>query len=196
FKVVKFASDVSDRMRRYQAEADNAHQAHTLSTETRTVAEHGALIIQSAVEEMLKIANTLDASSLNIGELSQHSQQITSIVNTIREIAEQTNLLALNAAIEAARAGDQGRGFAVVADEVRQLAERTSKSTKEIADMIGRIQTGTRSVIDDMQHSQEQARRGVELANEAGTAILGIRESTHKVVEAVQQFSRTLNADL
>ena len=144
---------------------------------------------------MLKIANTLDASSLNIGELSQHSQQITSIVNTIREIAEQTNLLALNAAIEAARAGDQGRGFAVVADEVRQLAERTSKSTKEIADMIGRIQTGTRSVIDDMQHSQEQARRGVE-ANEAGTAILGIRESTHKVVEAVQQFSRTLNADL
>ncbi|RTW46844.1 pili assembly chaperone, partial [Pseudomonas aeruginosa] len=196
YKVVKFASDVSDRMRRYQAEADNAHQAHTLSTETRTVAEHGALIIQSAVEEMLKIANTLDASSLNIGELSQHSQQITSIVNTIREIAEQTNLLALNAAIEAARAGDQGRGFAVVADEVRQLAERTSKSTKEIADMIGRIQTGTRSVIDDMQHSQEQARRGVELANEAGTAILGIRESTHKVVEAVQQFSRTLNADL
>jgi methyl-accepting chemotaxis protein len=194
--VVKFASDVSDRMRRYQAEADNAHQAHTLSTETRTVAEHGALIIQSAVEEMLKIANTLDASSLNIGELSQHSQQITSIVNTIREIAEQTNLLALNAAIEAARAGDQGRGFAVVADEVRQLAERTSKSTKEIADMIGRIQTGTRSVIDDMQHSQEQARRGVELANEAGAAILGIRESTHKVVEAVQQFSRTLNADL
>ncbi|MCR7463165.1 biofilm dispersion protein BdlA, partial [Pseudomonas aeruginosa] len=196
YKVVKFASDVSDRMRRYQAEADNAHQAHTLSTETRTVAEHGALIIQSAVEEMLKIANTLDASSLNIGELSQHSQQITSIVNTIREIAEQTNLLALNAAIEAARAGDQGRGFAVVADEVRQLAERTSKSTKEIADMIGRIQTGTRSVIDDMQHSQEQARRGVELANEAGAAILGIRESTHKVVEAVQQFSRTLNADL
>ena len=194
--MVKFASDVSDRMRRYQAEADNAHQANTLSTETRTVAEHGALIIQSAVEEMLKIANTLDASSLNIGELSQHSQQITSIVNTIREIAEQTNLLALNAAIEAARAGDQGRGFAVVADEVRQLAERTSKSTKEIADMIGRIQTGTRSVIDDMQHSQEQARRGVELANEAGAAILGIRESTHKVVEAVQQFSRTLNADL
>lgn len=110
YKVVKFASDVSDRMRRYQAEADNAHQAHTLSTETRTVAEHGALIIQSAVEEMLKIANTLDASSLNIGELSQHSQQITSIVNTIREIAEQTNLLALNAAIEAARAGEAGRG--------------------------------------------------------------------------------------
>lgn len=47
-----------------------------------------------------------------------------------------------------------------------------------------------------MQHRQEQARRGVELANEAGAAILGIRESTHKVVEAVQQFSRTLNADL
>ncbi|MCO1999958.1 PAS domain S-box protein, partial [Pseudomonas aeruginosa] len=129
-KVVKYASDIDAIV----------HQEHEMQSKldalSRSMAmiefdlEHGALIIQSAVEEMLKIANTLDASSLNIGELSQHSQQITSIVNTIREIAEQTNLLALNAAIEAARAGDQGRGFAVVADEVRQLAERTSKSTK------------------------------------------------------------------
>ncbi|MGN5927398.1 pili assembly chaperone, partial [Pseudomonas aeruginosa] len=59
FKVVKFSSEVSDRMRRYQAEADNAHQANTLSTETRTVAAPGALIIPSAVEEMNKIATTL-----------------------------------------------------------------------------------------------------------------------------------------
>ncbi|GAB7406607.1 hypothetical protein OUHCRE3_52370 [Enterobacter hormaechei] len=156
----------------------------------------GRSLVESQVGSIQRLAGEIDQSVAAINRLASDSASISQVLDVIKGIADQTNLLALNAAIEAARAGDQGRGFAVVADEVRQLAERTSKSTKEIADMIGRIQTGTRSVIDDMQHSQEQARRGVELANEAGAAILGIRESTHKVVEAVQQFSRTLNADL
>ena len=183
FKVVKFASDVSDRMRRYQAEADNAHQAHTLSTETRTVAEHGALIIQSAVEEMLKIANTLDASSLNIGELSQHSQQITSIVNTIREIAEQTNLLALNAAIEAARAGEQGRGFAVVADEVRALAHRTQQSTHEIEGMIASVREGTDTAVSAMRENDQRARQMLDEAEAADHALGEIAEHATRINE-------------
>ena len=183
YKVVKFASDVSDRMRRYQAEADNAHQAHTLSTETRTVAEHGALIIQSAVEEMLKIANTLDASSLNIGELSQHSQQITSIVNTIREIAEQTNLLALNAAIEAARAGEQGRGFAVVADEVRALAHRTQQSTHEIEGMIASVREGTDTAVSAMRENDQRARQMLDEAEAADHALGEIAEHATRINE-------------
>ncbi|WP_256490590.1 methyl-accepting chemotaxis protein [Pseudomonas aeruginosa] len=168
-------------MRRYQAEADNAHQAHTLSTETRTVAEHGALIIQSAVEEMLKIANTLDASSLNIGELSQHSQQITSIVNTIREIAEQTNLLALNAAIEAARAGDQGRGFAVVAEEVRSLAQRTAGATEEIQQLIGRLQQAARQSVEAMRSQVEHAERTAEQAGAAEGALDEVVAAIHTI---------------
>ncbi|WP_079455379.1 methyl-accepting chemotaxis protein [Pseudomonas aeruginosa] len=189
YKVVKFASDVSDRMRRYQAEADNAHQAHTLSTETRTVAEHGALIIQSAVEEMLKIANTLDASSLNIGELSQHSQQITSIVNTIREIAEQTNLLALNAAIEAARAGDQGRGFAVVADEVRSLAQRTAASTEQIHHLIAKLQNTANDAVHTMESGLQQAEAGVQRVLEADSALVGISEAVSNITEMTTQIA-------
>ena len=176
--------------------ARNAQSAAQVAHDARRQAREGANVVEATIEVIRQLAQEVESSSESIQQLAQETASIDAVLTVIKGIAEQTNLLALNAAIEAARAGEQGRGFAVVADEVRQLAERTSKSTKEIADMIGRIQTGTRSVIDDMQHSREQARRGVELANEAGTAILGIRESTHKVVEAVQQFSRTLNADL
>nr|WP_277914535.1 methyl-accepting chemotaxis protein [Pseudomonas aeruginosa] len=179
-----------------QQVAGDASQTADASRSAGQAVEHGQRVIGESLGGLRELVDEVQGNAQSIERLAEESATIGSVLTVIRSIAEQTNLLALNAAIEAARAGDQGRGFAVVADEVRQLAERTSKSTKEIADMIGRIQTGTRSVIDDMQHSQEQARRGVELANEAGAAILGIRESTHKVVEAVQQFSRTLNADL
>ena len=138
---------------------------------------------------MSQISEAVDKSATIIAELGKQSEQITSIVNTIRGIADQTNLLALNAAIEAARAGDQGRGFAVVADEVRQLAGRTSRSTQEISDMIGKIQTGTNSAITSMAACKSQASHGLDLAQQAGAVILQIRAGTKDAVDAVSIFA-------
>jgi methyl-accepting chemotaxis protein len=101
------------------------------------VAADGGRIVQGVVSEIQGIAETVNDSAAAVEALGQQSDKISAIVGTIKEIADQTNLLALNAAIEAARAGESGRGFAVVADEVRKLAERTAKSTQEIAGMIG-----------------------------------------------------------
>ncbi len=170
----------------------NAGEAHGISQEAGATSQQGTDIIQDAAVEMRKIADAVQSSSQIIEELGRQSDQITSIVNTIKEIADQTNLLALNAAIEAARAGEQGRGFAVVADEVRKLAERTSLSTTEIAGMVEKIQTGTRNAVASMQAGVEQAGKGVALANEAGQSIVSIRDGALRVVDVVNDISSSI----
>jgi methyl-accepting chemotaxis protein len=188
-KVVKYASDVTAMVEKHAADAQSATQAYHISLQTRDIAEKGAEVIQQTATGMREIAANIDGSSALIAKLGERSQQITAIVNTIRGIADQTNLLALNAAIEAARAGEQGRGFAVVADEVRQLAARTSGSTAEISSMIEMIQTETRQAIDSMDGTRDRAAQGVDLANQAGTVILQIREGASEAVQAVSAFA-------
>ncbi|WP_254785299.1 methyl-accepting chemotaxis protein [Pseudomonas syringae] len=157
------------------------------------MAEQGTLVIQETAREMRQIAENIGASAKLVGQLGDRSEQITAIVNTIRGIADQTNLLALNAAIEAARAGDQGRGFAVVADEVRQLAGRTSGSTTEIAEMIGKILAETREAVASMSATQEGAIRGVTLADQAGQVIVQIHDGASDAVEAVNMFATRMD---
>jgi methyl-accepting chemotaxis protein len=172
--------------------ADNANEAHSLSSESGRQSSEGGTVIQHTLSSMQRIADTVQGAAAQIGELGQHSDQISSIVNVIKEIADQTNLLALNAAIEAARAGEQGRGFAVVADEVRLLAQRTANSTQEITEMIKKIQNGTRNAVGNMEVGVQQVSSGVEQASQAGDAIVSIREASGRVVGVVDQISLAL----
>jgi methyl-accepting chemotaxis protein len=171
---------------------ESACEAHGISQEAGQLSEEGAAVIHNAATEMRKISESVQSSSTIVEDLGRQSDQITSIVNTIREIADQTNLLALNAAIEAARAGEQGRGFAVVADEVRKLAERTSLSTTEIGNMVGKIQNGTRSAVSSMQDGVSKVSSGVELANQAGDSINRIRDGALRVTVVVNGISDSI----
>ncbi len=171
---------------------DNATEAHGIARDAGNLSEDGAAVIHGAATEMKKISDAVQSSSEIVEDLGRQSDQITSIVNTIKDIADQTNLLALNAAIEAARAGEQGRGFAVVADEVRKLAERTAHSTTEIAAMVGRIQDGTRNAVSSMQAGVQQVGSGVELANQAGDSINRIRDGAQRVTEVVNSITDSI----
>ncbi|MFS2157038.1 PAS domain S-box protein [Pseudomonas sp. Pseusp122] len=189
-KIIKFASDITSRVEKHEQDSHSAAQAYHISVETQKVTEQGTEVIQQAASEMRQISSNIEDSSRIIAQLGSRSEQITAIVNTIRSIAEQTNLLALNAAIEAARAGDQGRGFAVVADEVRQLAGRTSRSTAEISEMIGMIQSETQQAIDSMDNTRSSATKGVGLADQAGSVIVQISQGTNNAVDAVRIFAQ------
>ncbi|WP_448205878.1 nitrate- and nitrite sensing domain-containing protein [Azospirillum sp. sgz302134] len=144
-----------------RSSAENAQRANRMAIEAQKAADSGGAVAGSAVEAMRRIEGS--------------SRKITDIIGVIDEIAFQTNLLALNAAVEAARAGDAGRGFAVVAQEVRQLAQRSAQSSKEI-----------KSLILD---SDGQVRQGVELVQEAGSALGGIVSGVQQVAQLISEMA-------
>ena len=119
--------------------ADTAAETAEAAQRARDLAEDGVRAAGTAIDGDRPRWRTPRARSATaIGALSERSDRIGGIVDTIAGIAGQTNLLALNAAIEAARAGEQGRGFAVVAEEVRKLAEESQAAAGQIAEPRGR----------------------------------------------------------
>jgi len=171
---------------------ENSRSA-SLTAETagtaKKAAEHGGSVVEETIAGMRRIAQVVDRSADTVKTLGKSSDQIGEIVLVIEDIADQTNLLALNAAIEAARAGEQGRGFAVVADEVRRLAERTTKATKEIADMIRRIQHDTAEAVRSMEQGTEEVSKGIKLADAAGNSLLEIVEISQRVTDMITHIA-------
>ena len=170
----------------------SAKEALDLSRDAGKLSSTGGEIIDQASKEMSQIANTVQDTSKTIEKVGEHSKEISSVVQLIKDIADQTNLLALNAAIEAARAGEQGRGFAVVADEVRKLAERTARATSDITTMIGLVQKSANDAVAAMSNSVNEVNNGVSLAQKAGQTIILIKDGSDRVVEVVNNISLSL----
>ncbi|MGE5362676.1 MAG: methyl-accepting chemotaxis protein [Bacteroidota bacterium] len=153
-------------------------------------AREGGSIVNRTIEGMDSIAEAIGKSGSIVEKLGDSSIRIGEIIQVIDDIADQTNLLALNAAIEAARAGEQGRGFAVVADEVRKLAERTTKATKEITQMITQIQNETQVAVSSIKEGVDQVDAGRQYAHKSGEALEEIIQEADKSLQiAIQSAS-------
>ncbi|MDD5225210.1 MAG: methyl-accepting chemotaxis protein [bacterium] len=164
-------------------------RADQLSQNANHEAQTGGGAVRKSVEGMTTVGQTMKNISDVIENLGQRSDEIGGIVEVINEIADQTNLLALNAAIEAARAGDAGRGFAVVADEVRKLAERSVKATKEIAEVIKKVQQETAVAVKASAEGTRWTQQVIELSDQANQAIGRIIESISASSRITQEIS-------
>jgi len=161
---------------------DKANIVAKVASENLGTAEIGKESIDEAISGMEAMRSTVLSSADKIQALGQKSKQIGEIIEVIDDIAEQTNLLALNAAIEAARAGEHGKGFAVVADEVRKLAERSTRATGEIAELIKGIQDETMQAVDAMEKGTSEVEAANQLTQRVGKAITEMMDSTEEVM--------------
>ena len=169
--------------------AQNCQMAAEGAQRASRAASDGAEVVERTVSVMGQIAAKVQESARTVESLGERSDQIGAIIGTIEDIADQTNLLALNAAIEAARAGEQGRGFAVVADEVRALAERTTRATKEIGEMIKAIQKETKGAVSAMEQGVQQVEAGTIEAAKSGQALQDILAQVNDVAMQVNQIA-------
>ncbi|MCE7763566.1 PAS domain S-box protein [Pseudomonas putida] len=192
YKVVKFATVITDQVNQEQAVAEAADVAYNTSLGTDVSAQKATDVVTQTVSVMRGLEASMQEAAEGIQALDTQSRVIGSIIKTISDIAGQTNLLALNAAIEAARAGEQGRGFAVVADEVRQLASRTSTATEEIARVVKQNEQLAQAAVEIIDTSKRQAEQGLALADETGSVIVEIQDGAKRVVDVVGQFSSRL----
>ncbi|HEA3131186.1 TPA: PAS domain-containing methyl-accepting chemotaxis protein [Aeromonas hydrophila] len=188
-KIIKLASDISERVEKSISVREAAQKACAIAGETVLSAARGREVIDKVLETSAHINSSVSEVSRQIDNLNQQSRSIESIISTISSIADQTNLLALNAAIEAARAGEQGRGFAVVADEVRQLAARTSTSTGEIVSVIRLNSDITSRITQTVSVVSDKAMAGQAQADIIAGVIQEIIEDANSVSDTVKGLS-------
>ncbi|TMN88725.1 methyl-accepting chemotaxis protein [Pseudoalteromonas phenolica] len=203
-------SRISEIRQRCQTQLDQAQQA-TYTTEsvesmaitisqncgdalnaietTDSHAQNGNDLIKQTVSQVAQLHGSLGESAGAMSDLEKQSNNITNILEVIRNIAEQTNLLALNAAIEAARAGEQGRGFAVVADEVRTLAQRSHDATQDIEKVLTELIDQTRSVSQQMTSSVADSEQAIECSEQAHQSFDVIAESVRLVQNFIAQIA-------
>lgn len=185
----EISSAVEEMARTVTENSRNAAGASSIATTNERAANTGTNVVTQTVDKISDIAHIVQESTVVVERLGASGERIGAITSVINEIAGQTNLLALNAAIEAARAGEHGRGFAVVADEVRKLAERTSRATREIADIIGSIQKETNAAIVAMRQGNTAVAAGETLARQATTSLDEIQSGSGTLHTMISQIA-------
>jgi methyl-accepting chemotaxis protein len=159
-----------------------------MAQRTVEVSRAGQELVQETIAGMAQIKTRVDVIEENILALSERTNQIGEIIDTVNQIASQSNMLALNAAVEAARAGEQGKGFAVVAEEVRDLAERSTQATAQVKAILSDIQKATNATGMATEEGKKGVDAGVHLVGQMGKAIAQLSQAIGESAQSAAQM--------
>ena len=117
---------------------------------------------------MRLISEQMESVGETVVRLSEHSQTIEEIIQTVQDLADQSNLLAVNALIEAARAGEQGKGFAVVAQEIKNLSHQSNQATDQVKSILDDTRRSVSAVVMATEQGSKAVQAGVAGSGQAG----------------------------
>jgi methyl-accepting chemotaxis protein len=171
FKVVKFASDLTDIINQTESTRNAAQSVAAASEEMSCSIAEISRNMEMSREATARIMTTSTAADTESSQLIESMQSMEKIVSLIRDIAGRVNMLALNATIEAARAGEAGKGFAVVAGEVKNLSDQTAKATRQIGEEIGAVQSVSERVAASVRQTMSEVEQVMQNVNSVATAM-------------------------
>lgn len=128
-----------------------------------------------------------------INVLKNHSEEISKIIEMLKQIVSQTELLSLNASIEAARAGEAGRGFSVVADEVRKLSQTSHEYERQIENIIKQMEQSINKTKDKTNIGVKVTQSGVKLTEESMEAVSKVLESVTSINDEVSDVNDVMS---
>lgn len=189
-EMVRMMDDFTSKIEQAHLEGMEVSQS---SIEILSLTKEGTTLMRSSVQQMQMIDGIVKNAVGQVKRLDSQSQEISQLVQVIKDISNQTNLLALNAAIEAARAGEHGKGFAVVAAEVRKLAEGVTQSVGDITDIVTAIQTDSKTVVHSLEDGYTQVDEGTKQITLTGQTFETINHSVGNMGMKIQHITAELN---
>lgn len=177
------ANDSNILVREIDANINDISEQVSVSAQ---LAKHVKGESQQASELVMTSSNKMQDLSGAMSQISQATEALAGISNSLEKISKQTNILALNALVEAHRAGMEGRGFAVVADEIRVLAEQSREAAAH-SDTI--IQEIIERVKDGLKFGDETADYLQQMVNQTNT----INESVSQIAQATSMQNEKLS---
>lgn len=184
---------LQDAMSAIDQSADGASRLADTAKQSAGGGQDSSRLVAS---EMESIAETVLDASGKVDKLTESSEQIGQIVESIEKIALQTRLLALNATIESARAGEAGKGFAVVAAEVKNLSQQTADATEDIRQRITRLQIEMADINSSMSAGAESVTKGQQAVESLSEGISGIVQHVDEADAQIREVTSALNAQV
>lgn len=173
-----------------------ARSVTQLTEHNSHIADDGLMALVTSLARLEQVRGDVNQIAVQINALTEITQRIETMVNSVSEIATQSNLLALNASIEAARAGEHGRGFAVVADEVRVLAKQSTEAAAEVRMLLRSVQSAIKQADQANRAGMEQISEGVQTAETAKQALVAVSQAAQTTQQAARDIFEAIQQQL